>query len=186
MMGITTRAEAETGTGTGAGMGTGAEMGTGTITETGGGGGPLDSATSGKKKQIRRAGIAIPHTPLSILYTLYNADRRGRLQLTSSFGRKARRLSDDVVPRGEPGPRVEREETVAGTEAGAGEDGNQDEDEDGNRHEDRDMGAGTGAGTGTGTRMEMRGEGGESPGTYEVVLEEAGGRRERRGDANNE
>ena len=51
-------------------------------------------------------------------------DRRWRLQVVSSFGRKTLRLFDDVVPRGESvkGPRDEKEEvmTKTGTATGTG------------------------------------------------------------------
>ena len=39
-------------------------------------------------------------------------------QVDSSFGRKTQRLSDYAVPRGEPGPRDGREESVTGTGMG--------------------------------------------------------------------
>ena len=40
---------------------------------------------------------------------IISVERRGCLQVARSFGSKTRRLFDDVVPRGEPGPRDERE-----------------------------------------------------------------------------
>ena len=76
---------------------------------------------------------------------IISADRRWRLQVASGFGRMTRRQSDDVVPRGEPGTKDGRGETVTGTR--------------------------TGAGTGTETRKERRVKGRESPGTYVVIVE---------------
>ena len=104
---------------------------------------------------------------------IISADRKWRLQVASSFGRKTRRLPDDVVPRGEQGTKDGRDETVTGTETGG---------RTGRRmctgmSTRVGMGAGTGAGAGeiTGTRIETRMEEGESPlGTYEVVIEVIG------------
>ena len=42
------------------------------------------------------------------------------MQLASSFWCKARRLPDDVVPRGEHGTTGEKEQTVTGTGTEAG------------------------------------------------------------------
>ena len=42
------------------------------------------------------------------------------MQVAISFGRKIWCLSDDVIPREEPGPRNGREYIVAGIEAGIG------------------------------------------------------------------
>ena len=55
----------------------------------------LVSTTSGKN-QSKRPGTAIPHAIDGII----SADRKWHLQVASSFGRKTRRLPDDVVPRG--------------------------------------------------------------------------------------
>ena len=60
-------------------------------------------------------------------------------------------MSDDVVPRGEPDRRDGREETATGTRAGTG----------------------TGIGAGTETRTERRVYGRESPGTYQVLADDA-------------
>ena len=65
---------------------------------------------------------------------IVSVDEGWRLRVASNFGRKTRRLSDDVVPRGEPGTRGGREETVTGTGTRA----ETNEDEGGNGHEDRD------------------------------------------------
>ena len=87
-----------------------------------------------------------------------------------------RRLSDNVVHRGEPGTRDGREQAVTETETGAGT---------GTRTR-IGIGAGTGAESGAETRTEIerRVEGKNSPGAYVVIVEERRvGRRERGGDA---
>ena len=87
------------------------------------------------------------------------------MQAACSFGRKTRRLPDDVVPRGELDPRGRREERVTGTGTGEGT---------GTRTR---MATGTKAGIGdeNGSRneheMERKVEGRENPETYEVILE---------------
>ena len=79
-----------------------------------------------------------------------------RLQVTSTFRRKTRYLPYDEVPRGEPGTRDGREETVTGTGTGAG---TESVDENGE-------GGGGGGGA-------------ESPVTYEVMVEVGRKTRER-------
>ena len=91
-----------------------------------------------------------------------SVDRRWRLKVANSFGRKRRRLSDDVVSRGELGTRDGREETVTGTGTGTV---TKTRTATGTR-----TGMGTGAEVGTRTRTERRVEGRESPGTYEVIV----------------
>ena len=75
---------------------------------------------------------------------ILSVDARWSLQIASSFGRKTRRLPDDVVPRGEQNSKVEpgigREETV--TRAGT--------------RKRRGMRTRTGVGAGTGTIVERR------------------------------
>ena len=94
-------------------------------------------------------------------YSIIAVDRRWRLQVVSSFGRKTRRVPDDEIPRGEQGTRDGRKETVTRTGTGARTSTGM--------STRAEMGVRTGAGTGT--RIEMRVEGRESPRTYEVVLE---------------
>ena len=50
--------------------------------------------------------------PFHTRHRLYNVDRRWRLQMASSFQRKTRRPSEDVVPNGKQGTRDWREKTV--------------------------------------------------------------------------
>ena len=73
-----------------------------------------------EKKQSKRPCTAIPHAASSILYSICNVDRRWRLRVVSSFGRKTQRLPDDIVPRGGQGTSGGRGETVTGTGVGAG------------------------------------------------------------------
>ena len=98
---------------------------------------------------------------------IISLDRRLGLKVARNFGRKTRRLSDDVVPIGEPGPRDGREEPGKGTGAGV-------EVESGTRTR---MGTGMrtvmemGMGAVTGTRMKRRVEGKQSLGTCEVIAD---------------
>ena len=100
------------------------------------------------------------------------------MQVSSSFGRKTRRLPDDVVPKGEQGIGYEREETVTGTGMGAGT-GTRSSTELNTR-----WGIGARAEAGEWTRVKMSAEGIDSLGTFEVVIEAGrksweGGRRQR-------
>ena len=73
---------------------------------------------------------------------LYTVDRGGACRLASSFGRKTRRLPDNVAPAGEQGTRRWREGTGTGNR-----DGNT------GKHDNRD-----GDGNGSGNKDEKRGE----------------------------
>ena len=105
--------------GDGNGNGNGARMDTGLKTERvtriksgEGGGGLLDPLHQKRSRAEDQALLFRTQHNLS-------GDRRLRLHVGKSFGRKTRRLYKIVASRGEPGHRDEREENVAGTGMGS-------------------------------------------------------------------
>ena len=124
----------------------------------------LVSATIRKQAEykIRRC-----HSAHGIRYIIVN--RRGCLQVASSFGRKTWRLSDDMVPRRDQGPRDGRKAMMTGTGTGAGM-GTMTS--TGIKMGKRvGMGMGARTGVGTGTIVETMAEEGDSLGTCEMVIE---------------
>ena len=106
----------ETGTATETATRTGARMDTGGKKETVtrikcGGEGLLDPLNQRRSRAEDQA--LLFHTQHNL-----SGDRRLRLHVGKSFGRKTRRLYKFVAPRGEPGHRDEREENVSGTGMG--------------------------------------------------------------------
>ena len=89
-----------------------------------------------------------------------SVNRRWWLKVAGRFGHKTRRLSGDVIPRGEPGEKDGREETETRTETGTG---TMTRSGTGTR-----PGTGAEMGAGTGTRTEKRAEGREIPGSDSI------------------
>ena len=111
----------------------------------------------------------------------HNVDRRWCLRVARSFGRKTRRLPNDVVQRRKQGTSDEREETAMGTGTKARTGGSKSTGMSTRVGKKAGMGTTTGAGTRakTGTVIGMSVERREDLKTYEVVIEV-----KRRGDAN--
>ena len=168
-----TRAVAETGTRTRTGTrtGTGWETGKGLRTEMEGTRRrTLVSATSGNKQAEWKTRYC--HSARVTI-----SDKRWHLQVVSSFGRKTRRVLNDVGSRPEQGTRDGREETVTGTGTGLVT-----EMRTGTGMTTR-AGMGVRTGVGTGARIEIRVKRRESLGTYEGVIE-VGQKTREGGDAN--
>ena len=102
------------GTGTGTRAGTGLETEKGKIIKTEG--------VEGGSSVIRHIGKEVEQNtrPCNFARDIISVGRRWRLQIASSFGRKARRRLVDVVPRGEQGTKDGREEMMTGTGTGVG------------------------------------------------------------------
>ena len=96
---------------------------------------------------------------------IISVDKRWRLQVVNSFGRKTWRLPDDVVPREEQGTRDGNEEMTTGTRTRVGTGTRA------NTGMSTRTGIGARTGAETGTRIEMRAEQKVSLGTFEVVIE---------------